>query len=661
MLELNDVLDKCEVKGFTSLHFDVQKIVRSKSICERFSVRGAEKVWAYHMNDKGFFSRIDLVFTDQGIHSEERLVQYTDLPKFIVSPTELDVACLLFNKDGEIELSHKNLINTLAENNDKDLVEFIRAVQSLVICADENGRLQHENVLEWFYASASLDIHAEPYYIGTLNYLSYNDRRAEFVKNKAAIIDFSIDPSTMESIASDAEAVKTCEKLLKEYGELFRDPFYEIDQKTVKTRLRNLEKYHNYSGERSGIYSEYLCLVCDARAYYYARRFPYTDIESLVEKFGNLFEDENKRKKFAKFCFMHRNVLMVHLFSNVRDGLKLRPKPYLSNFDGIGLNILHYAIILGNREVVEECIKNYRKVKTFDENFASFDFNPFDYSLVAGMVGNYDLAERINETIGPVGVLLRTKQSLERYIAIREGIHSLARTYTNNMNSNLRAARRNISEYDYANRVKYSDLEKENEKNNKKLDEDADFIDKLKEDLAEVEMQIEQEREYFHVDLSRRVSRFKNEKDRFISSIRQFYEQPYRLYNALNSKKDKVRVVWGDGFFYFNIQDFFEYEKEYKDYTNREEEAGSKQKSAEKKQSGRDTGSKQKGNTYKKERIVRPYGNSWFSPEAHKDYRKLRVEYRDLAKKYHPDNKQGNEEIFKEINSEREYIMEKLH
>ena len=152
--------------------------------------------------------------------------------------------------------------------------------------------------------------------------------------------------------------------------------------------------------------------------------------------------------------------------------------------------------------------------------------------------------------------------------------------------------------------IKKSEQEKENEKNNKKLDEDADFIDKLKEDLAEVEMQIEQEREYFHVDLSRRVSRFKNEKDRFISSIRQFYEQPYRLYNALNSKKDKVRVVWGDGFFYFNIQDFFEYEKEYKDYTNREEEAGSKQKSAEKKQSGRDTGSKQKGNTYKKERLV---------------------------------------------------------
>ena len=51
------------------------------------------------------FSRIDLVFTDQGIHSEERLVQYTDLPKFIVSPTELDVACLLFNKDGEIDFN----------------------------------------------------------------------------------------------------------------------------------------------------------------------------------------------------------------------------------------------------------------------------------------------------------------------------------------------------------------------------------------------------------------------------------------------------------------------------------------------------------------------------------------------------------------------------
>lgn len=53
--------------------------------------------------------------------------------------------------------------------------------------------------------------------------------------------------------------------------------------------------------------------------------------------------------------------------------------------------------------------------------------------------------------------------------------------------------------------------------------------------------------------------------------------------------------------------------------------------------------------------VDRPYGSSWFSPQAHSDENILNAEYRKLAKQYHPDLcKQINaKEIFQEITNEK--------
>ncbi len=51
----------------------------------------------------------------------------------------------------------------------------------------------------------------------------------------------------------------------------------------------------------------------------------------------------------------------------------------------------------------------------------------------------------------------------------------------------------------------------------------------------------------------------------------------------------------------------------------------------------------------------RPYGSSWFSPQAHSDENILNAEYRKLAKQYHPDLCKQNDakEIFQEITNEK--------
>jgi len=61
-----------------------------------------------------------------------------------------------------------------------------------------------------------------------------------------------------------------------------------------------------------------------------------------------------------------------------------------------------------------------------------------------------------------------------------------------------------------------------------------------------------------------------------------------------------------------------------------------------------------------KDKIKKPYGDCWFSPEARKDIRRLKKEYRRLAVMFHPDNFDGDPGIFVEIQMERMDILSKM-
>ena len=62
------------------------------------------------------------------------------------------------------------------------------------------------------------------------------------------------------------------------------------------------------------------------------------------------------------------------------------------------------------------------------------------------------------------------------------------------------------------------------------------------------------------------------------------------------------------------------------------------------------------------EPIQRPYGKSWFSPQAHSNIKALTKEYHKLAKQYHPDvcGHSRSREIFQEILNERAEILESM-
>ena len=58
--------------------------------------------------------------------------------------------------------------------------------------------------------------------------------------------------------------------------------------------------------------------------------------------------------------------------------------------------------------------------------------------------------------------------------------------------------------------------------------------------------------------------------------------------------------------------------------------------------------------------LERPFGDSWFSEKAHTDVEMLKKEFRELAKKYHPDVSAEAQaaDIFKEISAEYDLLQE---
>lgn len=666
MFELDDVLDNCIVKKFSDLYFDIEKIVRSKNVCDNFSITSKERIWAYHKDDKPIFSKIDVVFTNEAIHTNNKIIKYLELYKFIVTTTDLDVSCLLFNQDGEVELSYKNIAHTFSEKQDYDLVEFVRAIQNLVLQQDLEGRAHYERLLDWFYSKATSDILSENYFRGAIIFLSKYDKRANIIRFREPFVEFDKEEILKILPKLDENTKNEFINYFEHYEKELTNPCYEIELKAVNRRLKNLSQYYGRIESKDYFQVRYLEMVLLAKAYYDARKIPFLPIDELILKYESKDYSNIDKNEYAKFSFVYRNIKMAKLLKQMQTNGKMDIKMSLSNSDGIGFNGFHYAIITDNKRVIELCLKHYKWIQSYDECYHTYGYNPFDYSLIAGLLGKFDLAERINETIGTLGVLLRTKKSLENYIAIREGIHNIAIICSNNISNNLDNAQKSIPKYDYLNQEKFREQRNKSNQYEKTINTDADLIDGLREDLAELEIQIERERSQFLEKLKSRVFLYENDATPYASAIKLFCKNVDKLYGALNVTKDKVKIVWGESFFYFNIKDYFEYD-EYERTNTRYKKSESKCEQDTSSKSTTNNGSNRSNSTNnsskqeRKAKVTRPYGNSWFSPEAYKDYQKLRVEYKELAKKYHPDNKLGSEEIFKEINAERELIMEKIH
>ena len=396
--------------------------------------------------------------------------------------------------------------------------------------------------------------------------------------------------------------------------------------------------------------------------------------------------DETLKTDAALFLFITRNQKAYSSFKKIKDGNIVKTKSALSWIDGIGLDCLHYAIIFGNEAELDFCLKNHKWLPRHTDSSESRYLELMDYSLAAELAGRRDLAIKIEESIGTVGALIQVRKNIERAIKIREYVNQKAETYTRSAERTIKMARKRMNSSDYAEYIRIREADEKIERQKESIDANVDKINTLKDDLMETEREIDEARKRFIRRLSESADYYRSSHDLYINSIKRILENGKALEDILNLSETTITVdEYIDNFYFETANGFFFVwgadcwtkqiyrdsqesskqnsgtESSDRQKTHRNENKTESQKKAADSKQGNNTSHREKfQKSEKRDKASKKYGTSWFSEDAHKDYRTLQREYRNLAKEYHPDVGRWNENVFKEINQERADILGRM-
>lgn len=203
----------------------------------------------------------------------------------------------------------------------------------------------------------------------------------------------------------------------------------------------------------------------------------------------------------------------------------------------------------------------------------------------------------------------------------------------------------------------------------KATDKRRNYYSQLKEEEQTVIEEIERLKNYYKNKYAKYVQYFNVCEDAYINMMLFSYLNPDKFYKQALTNCSEMAYSFNISFFvnsdYFSMFKNIHKQKSQKEQNREQNKKQYKQRQQSKQhQDSNKRNSQQSSSTFKKEPkmsdVKKPYGNSWFSPEAHKDLSVLKHEYRKLILKYHPDNPEGSAEIFIDIQNERNSIISKI-
>lgn len=217
----------------------------------------------------------------------------------------------------------------------------------------------------------------------------------------------------------------------------------------------------------------------------------------------------------------------------------------------------------------------------------------------------------------------------------------------------------------------------------KATDKRRDCYSQLKEEEQIVIEEIERLKDYYKNKYEKYVQYFNESEDAFINMMLFSYLNPEKFYKqALNNccaivySFNNLFLVNSDYFSMFknihkqksqteqNRGESSQHQNDQKQSRDQSKEQYNQSQQRKQQQKSSRNNNQQSSSTFKEEpkisSVKKPYGNSWFSPEAHKDLSVLKHEYRKLIFKYHPDSPEGSAEIFIDIQNERNSIISKI-
>ena len=621
--------------NYSQFKFSVPNEKDSRRIHQSYKIASDEKILAYLLKTTLFGKVIldGIVITDKALYvnpstnkgkSSNRLALSKLCQYIVLHPDDNSSVTLLESLDVRYEALHKTIIDL---KNGNEIHSFLQGLQAELLKTQDNVVLRNSTVEKIIaqcrhmleYSGLSEDarsileaLYKEPAYCSQAVELTAEDaarKRPDVAYNLfITLLPSCIPEDTRNQLISRRE----------EFLQRFTLTLENIDQDISINYLNDV--YKSLEGEDQP--SE---IVIYLRGLLSIHTGHFSELADVIQ---NLASDEKiQRLRFLQGIYSNKT--MEKVFDSIKLGKEDTGNYSLDSSDSMGLTPLHYALILHQNELVEKFLDKKEWVVTSARgipelesiysylNLARFLRNPHFITLAFKIDIIRDLSEKAKVVSGKIDRrrrLLQTHQSM---------VYSVQQ-----------ALQYPSSEEDGSNQ---EDLEYKLERSLESIEIGQEEIENLQYIYQEIKEEIDDELEKLMTSCDETVEKWRHCTDPLIKYLIHLYSDPDFLYKVLHEKPENCELYhYGD--FYFVAP----------------KDAGIFSNSKEKRQETADTDATQ---------ISKPYGNSWFSPNAHRNIKLLRKEYHLLAKKYHPDvsGSLNSTAIFQDIINEQMTIVEKLY
>ena len=219
----------------------------------------------------------------------------------------------------------------------------------------------------------------------------------------------------------------------------FRKSYIENIKPTDPSFRNQLYEYNNtFKDEILRIFDEKSLWI---NTYLYIRKNPMMNYKGIVDSYYKYYSDKDTINEVIKFALHLKNHIMIPVFENIRNNKDISKKSF-SYTDGFGFNVLHYAIILNNKEQIENLLKHMSELPKVNSSLLSYGF-------IYLLCGQTELTNELMEYTDDIKPLLDVRKNIKFQLTAKQALYKASKAALSRGKDLLRAMKKaNNANYD---------------------------------------------------------------------------------------------------------------------------------------------------------------------------------------------------------------------
>lgn len=660
------IIKKLVIKFRDSCNVSFGEEINEAEVAENFQLQAGENAIFYLIRQKMNIlspTEVILVVTDVSIYCNPKRIKNTavksnrveilDLYKFVVQYRLKDGYAGLYSKEKIIILYEKNIISShLSSNNEIQIIfdvldyiqkecfekdnRYIEARYALMNWLDEevNKNIKEKTMPSYLCHLMDRTKEEDILYVKSMNLLLKNFLYRRQWSDLLGLVYELKDLKDLEK----AELFSVFESNILKYIKELKNPNVAFawhcieDSDYLADRTIDINQVFEPNSTKEGIINIYNKYSNKIEYLVAIRNNNQLDEKDFLFSlnFNKLLDGEQKELLSVYYYF--RNYSMRALYESVKEN------NYYNNYDvqwkdAYGLSLLHYALMLHNDAAIENCIKKYNtgeSILNLDNELSILR----NYAVVSILTNNASYTKRIISLSSDFEPLYKNIKVIKRKITAQKALVAT-------MDFSASVAERQLN--CVSSEVSDEMIDEQMDNISGVLDgveSIRESIEALESELEEIYEEIESLAAVIYDKCAEWAEKIKRSTNPLLKGFLKIYD-------------NNVSYLYDDDFNHFYISDafgklFLFYERLFEKTVY---------------SSGKETKEKQEDTIkeFGNEKVEKLYGDSWFSPKAHSDYKLLIKEFHQLAVKYHPDNNVNTISVFLEIQEEKAIILDGLN